>query len=117
MPAKNLTSATRRPVVLLLQRLVKRFILNIEELAEATRRLGAEAVIYRLESLPLYEQLYHIRRADVVVGMHGSGMSNVKLMRAGTGLVEIMPYQAKGNALLHCYIYARSTMSGVQLRK
>ena len=44
MPS-NSSSATRRPVVLLLQRLVKRFILNIEELAEAIRQLGAEAVI------------------------------------------------------------------------
>ena len=49
--------------------------------------------------MPLYEQVYHIRRADVMVGLHGSGMSNVKLMRPGTGLIEIMPYQAKGHAL------------------
>ena len=90
-------------MVLLVQRLLKRFILNIEELAEAVRHLGAEAVVCRLESMPLYEQVYQIRRADVVVGMHGSGLSNVRLMRRGTGLIEIIPYQARGHALAYAF--------------
>ena len=40
-------------------------------------------------------QVHLFRRADVLVGIHGSGLINTQFMRKGTSLLQLMPYKVR----------------------
>jgi capsular polysaccharide biosynthesis protein len=44
-----------------------------------------------LESLSLKQQLEHVAYLDILVGMHGAGLSHVLFMKPGSVLVELAP--------------------------
>jgi hypothetical protein len=45
--------------------------------------------VLRLEDLPFREQVRHLRAANVVVGPHGAGLTNIAFMNPGGRVVEV----------------------------
>ena len=68
-----------------------RFISNEEELLPGLLEMGFQ--VCRLESMTFEEQVRLFRNAEVVVGPHGAGFTNLIFSNPGTRAVEIM---AKG---------------------
>lgn len=67
---------------------VRRRLLNEDEcLAAVLRPMGFEA--YRLAELPFADQVRLFSGADVVVGVHGAGLTNLAFCRAGTRVLEL----------------------------
>lgn len=52
---------------------------------------GVAVEVAALEDMPLYAQLALLRRASVLVGVHGSGLVNALFMHPGTALLQVMP--------------------------
>eukprot|EP00884_Botryococcus_braunii_P013614 jgi/Botrbrau1/22253/Bobra.0138s0015.1 len=89
--------------VAFIERVHKRRIANLEEIVEACNmwvpertRAGAQYVpscaAYNFDNASMWlEQLPQIRKFDILVGMHGAGLSNSYFMRRGSSFVEILP--------------------------
>lgn len=66
-----------------------RFLENGEATARELEQKGFQRVV--LEDLPFREQLQLFSEAELVVGVHGAGLTNIAFMKRGTCVVEIMP--------------------------
>ena len=66
-----------------------RRLLNEEELDPILERNGFVKVT--LEALPIAEQIAIFRGADVIIGPHGAGLTNIMFCRPGTRILEIFP--------------------------
>lgn len=82
--------ASRRPSrrILLLRRATRR-LLNLQELQPLIDRLGLEPTY--LEGMSFKGQLALFSEAQLVVGIHGAGLSNIAFMPDEAGVVEILP--------------------------
>jgi capsular polysaccharide biosynthesis protein len=74
-----------------------RVIANEAELLPSLQEMGFQ--ICRLEQMPFEEQVRLFRNAEVVVGPHGAGFTNLIFSKPGTRVVEIL---AKGHER-RCY--------------
>jgi hypothetical protein len=81
--------------VAVIARLEDRKILNLDEVAQAMEEMipGAKAEVWGFELFSLKEQIVYVRPADVLVGMHGSGLAMQLFMKPGTKVVEVLPYR------------------------
>jgi len=70
-----------------------RTIDNIEVLEAAVKEAGGEVKVVRFEELGFGEQLREVREADVLVGIHGAGLSHVLFMSPGATMVELATNQ------------------------
>lgn len=62
------------------------------EQAEARFADHADLRLVELETMPFHEQIRLIRNTDVLVGMHGAGLTHIMFMEEGRGaVVEIQP--------------------------
>jgi capsular polysaccharide biosynthesis protein len=66
-----------------------RRVLNETDLVPQLEKLGFRILTASSMSIP--EQIDAFRRARVVVGVHGAGLTNILFCRPGTKLVEIFP--------------------------
>ena len=82
----------RRPVLTLISRRNKRVILNEHELVAAAEALGMEVQLVALERMPLFDQMRAFRRTTVLVGIHGSGLSNGLFLPKGAAVIQLMPH-------------------------
>lgn len=66
---------------------------SVPNMAEVHAAIAArhDALLIRLETLSLFEQIYLFSRAWRVVGQHGAGLANMIWARPDAGLVEILP--------------------------
>ncbi|KAJ2981389.1 hypothetical protein NQ176_g2048 [Zarea fungicola] len=62
---------------------------HIEALRKAVPHMQLEVVDFA--SMPLAEQIKVARRTDVLVGVHGAGLTHAMFMKPGSVLVEILP--------------------------
>lgn len=85
-------SAGFRGLLTLITRRNKRIILNEPELLSVAQAHGLATEVAALEDMRLYAQLRLLRRTNVLVGIHGSGLINVNHMLPGTALVELFPF-------------------------
>lgn len=74
---------------LFIRRQGTRAIVNQSEVWKMLESQGFSEVA--LESLSVAEQIAVFAQAEVVVGVHGAGLSNVVFCRPGTRVVELMP--------------------------
>jgi hypothetical protein len=72
-----------------------RRIINIDEMSKAIEEMipTAKVEITGFEWLSLKEQIDFVRRADVLVGMHGSGLALQMFMKKGAKVIEVLPYR------------------------
>lgn len=96
----NLSDVTpTAPRLALISRLNKRFILNEHELMAVAREMGIDAVLLPFEAMTLYEQVRELRRATILMGIHGSGLINAWFMHPQTILVQLMPFKVRRRAV------------------
>jgi len=104
---------------------------NEQELYKNLKPLGFSRV--SLKGMPFQEQIDIFSHAEVVMGMHGAGLSNIVFSRPGTKLIEIFPSSYVNSCFrviaLHCkmkYFYLvsenlvrdkKSTLDSVILSK
>lgn len=70
---------------------VQRKIANEQELAQALREAGHVVHDVQLDLLPISKQLAEVGQANVMLGMHGAGLTWSILLEKGSGLIEIAP--------------------------
>jgi len=92
MGLHELHKSLERPVLTLISRRNKRVILNEHELVEAAQALGMEVQLVALERMPLYDQMRALRRTTVLVGIHGSGLTNGMFLPKGAAMIQLMPH-------------------------
>jgi capsular polysaccharide biosynthesis protein len=74
-----------------------RQLINEDEVVERIRREGVEPV--QMEGLSLTEQIQILRDADLIIGPHGAGLTNIVFSNPGTKVIELMP----SGAVNWCY--------------
>ncbi|KAJ3128317.1 Protein O-linked-mannose beta-1,4-N-acetylglucosaminyltransferase 2 [Nowakowskiella sp. JEL0407] len=80
-------------LVVIITRGKDRLIVNQNELASRlTKETGLESVFMSMENHTYVDQIRLMRRAKVVVGMHGSLLIMGMFCRRGTVLIELFPY-------------------------
>ncbi|KAH6600272.1 hypothetical protein BASA50_002448 [Batrachochytrium salamandrivorans] len=85
-------------IIVILSRKGNRLILNELQLAEDLKKaFGYEVVFVRNEDHTFEEQIVLLRRARVVIGMHGSILVMVMFCRRGTVVVEMYPFAVPGD--------------------
>ncbi|MDR7240803.1 glycosyltransferase family 61 protein [Neobacillus drentensis] len=65
----------------------RRRVVNEEELIQLLKRKGFTIVI--LEKLKLWEQIEVFSSADIIIGPHGAGLTNLLFVRPGTKMIEL----------------------------
>ncbi|WAC22182.1 glycosyltransferase family 61 protein [Blastomonas sp. SL216] len=83
-PFQPVACAGRR---LFVPRLGKRLIANAAEIEAISREMGLE--IY--DHARVSDEFSHFRQAELVVGAHGSGLTNIALCHPGTKVMELVP--------------------------
>ncbi|KAI8902033.1 hypothetical protein BC833DRAFT_617013 [Globomyces pollinis-pini] len=80
-------------LIVIMSRKGNRLILNEDTLViELTKRYGLKTVFVRNEDQNFEEQIQILRKARVVIGMHGSILVMAMFCRRGTVLIEMYPY-------------------------
>eukprot|EP00842_Homolaphlyctis_polyrhiza_P006089 jgi/Hompol1/6481/HPOL_005013-RA len=80
-------------LVVVLARLSNRLILNEAEMVQRlSQTYGYETVVVRNEELTFEQQVMYMRRARIVIAMHGSILFMVMFCRRGTVVVEMFPF-------------------------
>lgn len=97
--ALGVTIINRKPVARHFDRVIGRYIPNIPSIREETLRLATEFsylnitfLAVRLEERPIEWQIHVMKKTDILVGGHGSGLANMIFMRAFSSLLEIQPF-------------------------
>lgn len=87
-----------QPLVGIVSRRQKRFLLNEEQLVHACHDLGLPVAVLALESMTLHEQMLAFATTTVLVGVHGSALTNVQFMTPGTAVLQLLPYNVHGGS-------------------
>ncbi len=66
-----------------------RRLINEHEIMGLLKNYGFQSV--RLEELPFLDQVTLFRDAEIVIGSHGGGLSNLIFSRPGTRVIELFP--------------------------
>ncbi|KAL6627542.1 hypothetical protein ACP70R_031268 [Stipagrostis hirtigluma subsp. patula] len=83
----------KKPRLLLIHRGHNRRLLNEEEVARAAEAAGFEAVVAELRGdTPEREQARLVNSFDVLVGVHGAGMTNTLFLPPGAVVIQVVPY-------------------------
>ena len=64
-------------------------MINAEEIEYELRTLGFEC--FDLEGMHFSLQVEIFSQADIVIGAHGAGLSNILFCRRGTAIIEFIP--------------------------
>lgn len=78
-----------------------RRISNEEEVWNAVREADTMAVVngVQLEKLSMVDQLELIAKTDILIGMHGAGLSHILYLPDSSGVIELFPnYMSVANA-------------------
>ncbi|KAM3300168.1 hypothetical protein ACQJBY_041279 [Aegilops geniculata] len=87
----------KRPRLLLIHRGHYRRILNELEIVRAAQAAGFEAVAAELRGdAPDAEQARVVNSFDVVLGIHGAGLTNALFLPPGGVLIQVVPYGKMG---------------------
>ncbi|KAK7461548.1 hypothetical protein BaRGS_00038694 [Batillaria attramentaria] len=70
---------------------IQRKIANEAEVMDALKAAGYVVQGVQLDLLPVGKQLEHVGQADIMLGMHGAGLTWSILLHDNAGLVEIAP--------------------------
>ncbi|XP_059152183.1 uncharacterized protein LOC131938261 [Physella acuta] len=82
---------------------------NEEEMIESIKKTlgrGSNVRGLQLDALPMKEQLEIIASCDILVGMHGAGLSHILFLPSTSGVIELKPNYSNP-ALIHFEAFAR----------
>ncbi|KAL6627544.1 hypothetical protein ACP70R_031270 [Stipagrostis hirtigluma subsp. patula] len=84
----------KKPRLLLINRAGTRRFMNAQEIARAAEAAGFEAVVLELlrEERSVEEQAREVNSFDVMLGVHGAGLTNSLFLPAGGVLIQVVPY-------------------------
>ncbi|XP_051115716.1 alpha-1,3-arabinosyltransferase XAT2-like isoform X2 [Andrographis paniculata] len=85
---------TRRPRLLIVSRKKTRRLMNAGEVAEQARRLGFEAVVSEMEGR-VSGVARLVNAFDVMVGVHGAGLTNMLFLPANAVVIQIVPIRVE----------------------
>lgn len=85
------------PTVGIVQRNTTRQFLNYGELIRVAQRENFTVVPIMFEALNHTEMAQQMASLDVLVAVHGAGLSNICLMRPGGAVLQVMPYGEGGS--------------------
>jgi hypothetical protein len=93
LPRGAVASRDKKPRLLLIHRGHYRRITNEAEVARAAEAAGFEAVVAELRGdTGEAEQARVVNSFDVVLGMHGAGLTNAVFLPPGGVLIQVVPY-------------------------
>ena len=87
-----------------------RRLTNVPRLVEAAARLGFEAQAVALETLPIKEQIRLMTHTDVLVGVHGNGITWLQFLQPGSVVVELVGIWYQPYAKLWGHRHLHSSM-------
>lgn len=88
----RMAGEAKKARVLIINRTGTRKFTNVGEIARMAEMSGFEAVVSEMKSnATLAEVAREVNSADVLVGVHGAGMTNLVFMPPGGVLVQIVP--------------------------
>jgi len=87
-------------------RIAKRQVVNEDEIVARLERRGFEVI--RGSELSVADQARVFAEADVVLGPHGAGLTNILFCRPGTPVIELFP--GGGDQDVSCYRVLASTL-------
>lgn len=87
-----------------------RTLTNVPQLVDIATRKGFIAQSVALETLPIREQLRLITSTDVLMGMHGNGMTWLQFLPPGSAVVELIGVWYTPYALLWGHKHFHSSM-------
>uniref|UniRef100_A0A0B6ZPS1 Glycosyltransferase 61 catalytic domain-containing protein n=1 Tax=Arion vulgaris TaxID=1028688 RepID=A0A0B6ZPS1_9EUPU len=72
---------------------VRKFENEDEMMQEVQENLGTGANVQgmQLDAMPMTDQLRAVAKADVLIGMHGAGLSHILFLPATSGVIEFKP--------------------------
>ncbi|KAM7475330.1 hypothetical protein LguiB_022573 [Lonicera macranthoides] len=80
----------KKPRILIISRMKTRVFLNDGEIADVARKLGYEVVV--MEATPVMSQMSQVvNSCDVVMGVHGAGLTNMVFMPENGVLIQVVP--------------------------
>jgi hypothetical protein len=92
-PASLIREPGKRPRLLLVHRGHSRRIMNEEEVLKAAEAAGFEAVAMDLRrDVTVDEQARAVNSFDVLLGVHGAGLTNSVFLPPGGVLIQVVPY-------------------------
>ncbi|TVU22200.1 hypothetical protein EJB05_31882 [Eragrostis curvula] len=94
-PALNLAQqpGTRKPRLLIIHRGHYRRFVNVQEVARAAEAAGFEAVVKDPRGdAPVAELARAVNAFDVLLGVHGAGLTNAVFLPAGAVVIQVVPY-------------------------
>ena len=88
-------SNSKKSKILIIARFLTRKIININDLSSAMASIfpDAEVICRGFEGLSMKDQILLVRNVDILIGMHGSALSNIIWMKKNSTLIEIFPYK------------------------
>ncbi|KAJ6838531.1 uncharacterized protein M6B38_317910 [Iris pallida] len=86
-------AARELPVLVLLSRKKSRMLLNEEEVVGLAESVGFRVVVATAEAMrDVQEFAEAVNGCDVLMGVHGAGMTNMVFLRAGAVLLQVVPW-------------------------
>ncbi|ESO92054.1 hypothetical protein LOTGIDRAFT_233310 [Lottia gigantea] len=90
--------------------LIQRKILNEQEILRAVQKSNPRHSVegVQLDVLPMRKQLQLIAHTDILVGMHGAGLTNTLFLPKHAGLIELFPYVVFQSKWVGAYLHFES---------
>ncbi|KAJ4973987.1 hypothetical protein NE237_007161 [Protea cynaroides] len=79
------------PRLLILSRKWSRTFKNVDEISEMARSLGFEVVVSEA-SMNMYEFSQVVNSCDVMMGVHGAGLTNIVFLPTNAILIQVLPW-------------------------
>ncbi|KAL3640517.1 hypothetical protein CASFOL_015485 [Castilleja foliolosa] len=89
----NIRTCNNRPRMLIISRKDNRFIINEDEVADKARDLGFDVVVQEMGSTML-DTAKQVNLFDVMVGVHGAGLTNMLFLPENGVIIQIIPFGA-----------------------
>ncbi|KAL6848287.1 hypothetical protein ACP4OV_022415 [Aristida adscensionis] len=92
-PAREPEPGKKKPRLLVIHRAHYRRFVNVQEVARAAEAAGFEAVVMDPRGdAPVAELARAVNSFDVLLGVHGAGLTNAVFLPAGGVVIQVVPY-------------------------